>query len=206
MASLTALLFGVTIAMAIGPIALLIVNASVSASFGIGIRSAFGAAAGDFTYALVAFLAGSFATRTIAGHRQILTVVASLVLVALGIWLAACALMETGEIRHTLPEAFLKRPLQTTYVLTLINPLTIVAFAGLASLFKLAGAPVLAVWYAFCAFLGSLGVQLALALGGAGLGRLLRNQRHLRFINFVSGAGIAAFGMVGLLREFLWRF
>ncbi len=145
MASLTALLFGATVAIAIGPIALLIANVSASAGLGAGVRSAFGAAVGDFTFAVVAFLAGSFATSALIAHRHFISILGSLVLLAFGIWLAMRALRGTGQVRHALPEGVLTRPLQTTYVLTLANPLTILAFVGFAPLFNLFRSPAFAI-------------------------------------------------------------
>jgi threonine/homoserine/homoserine lactone efflux protein len=200
MASFTALLLGATVAIAIGPIALLIVNASASAGLGTGVSSAFGAAIGDFTFALVAFLAGSLATSVLIAHKHVISMLGSLVLLAFGIWVILRALRGTIQVRQVLPQGFLARPLQTTYVLTLLNPLTILAFAGFAPLFNPVRAPELAIWHALCVGLGSLAVQLTLALGGAGLGRLLRIERSLQLLNFISGIGIAGFGIAGLLR------
>jgi threonine/homoserine/homoserine lactone efflux protein len=56
---LTSFLFGITIAIAVGPITLLIVNNSINCGISNGIRSGAAAATADFTYALVAFLAGT---------------------------------------------------------------------------------------------------------------------------------------------------
>jgi hypothetical protein len=49
MASLTALLFGATIAIAIGPIALLIINVAATAGLRPGLAAGSGAAAADFS-------------------------------------------------------------------------------------------------------------------------------------------------------------
>lgn len=202
MPSFTAFLFGVTVAIAIGPIALLIVNASASTSLGTGVSSAIGAAVGDFTFALVAFLVGSLVVDVLVAHRYIVSILASLVLVAFGAWLAIHAVRRSPEKDRALPETFLRRSLQTTYVLTMLNPLTIVAFVGLAPLYNGVRSPLLAFWYALCAGVGSLSIQLLLALGGAGVGRVLRRRRNLRLLNFVSGVGIAAFGLAGLAHLF----
>lgn len=179
---------------------MLIVNASASAGLTAGVGSAFGAAIGDFTFALVAFLAGSFATSVLVAHRHIISILGPLVLLAFGGWVATRALRGTAQARHGLPEGFLARPLQTTYVLTLLNPLTIVVFAGSAPLFSLTRSPALTIWHALCVGLGSLAVQLTLALGGVGLGRVLRTKRSLGVLNFISGIAIAGFGIVELLR------
>lgn len=201
MASLTAFLFGATAAMTIGPIALLIVNASAATGLGKGVSSACGAAIGDLTFALVAFEAGSFAMKALASHRDAVSISASLVLIVLGLWISVLAFRRAAETENALPEAFLKRPLQATYALTMLNPLTIVAFVGFASLYSGFKSPLLSAWYALCTGLGSLAIQLSLALGGAGLRHLLRTRRNARTLNFISGLGIVGFGFVGLLRE-----
>lgn len=202
MASLTALLFGATIAIAIGPIALLIINVAATAGLRAGLASGTGAAAADFSYALVAFLAGGAAVRLLLGHRHTLQIAASLLLIVFGAWLAARALREPNSRAGTLPNSLLHRPFASTYSLTVVNPLTIIAFAGFAPQLPLADSPALAVWYAACVALGSLAVQFALALGGGALGRALEQGRGLRIMNGLSGAGIAAFGFAGLVRPF----
>ncbi len=80
----------------------------------------------------------------------------------------------------------------------MLNPLTIVAFAGFAGQLPLAGSTLRAVVLALAVFLGSIVVQLFLALTGAQFGRRLTNPSVLRALNAASGIGIIAFGLVGL--------
>jgi threonine/homoserine/homoserine lactone efflux protein len=147
---------------------------------------------------MMAFLAGSAAAGLLLDHRHGIQVAASLVLVGFGAWLAARALRRSASRARALPEALLSRPFTSTYTLTVVNPLTIIAFAGFAPQLPLADSPALAAWYASCVALGSLAVQSALALGGGALGRALEHGQGLRIMNALSGAGIAAFGIAGL--------
>lgn len=203
MSSLTAFLFGITVALAIGPIALIIINASATAGANVGTRCAFGAAFADFTFAMVAFLAGSFVQRALVAHRPFISWFASLILICLGVWMAARARGQGNAVGASFPDVFRKHPLRATYVLTIVNPLTILAFVAFSPMLGQTLSPLRAIWYAVCVLLGSLIIQLGLAMGGAGLGRLLRSQWHLRLLNLLSGAGIALFGVAGLVREIL---
>jgi threonine/homoserine/homoserine lactone efflux protein len=203
--SLTAFLFGFTLAVAVGPIALLIVNLSASGGLRAGATGGLGAALADLTYALVTFLGGSALAPRIAAHAASLRGLAAGVLVVFGIWMAARALRQLRSDPAAPPEAaarpsLLRRPLLTTYLLTIVNPLTLLLFAGFALQLPFAASPARAVGYAVCLALGSLIVQQALALGGAALGRFLTRPAWLAALNLASGVGICVFGVVGLVR------
>ena len=197
---LKAFLFGATIAAAIGPIALLIVNYSLSHGLGQGLRSALGAAGADFSYALVAFLAGQGAARVIEA-REFLEAAAAIVLILFGAWMATAALRRRVPVGPSAATGGKRiRPLLATYVLTLINPLTIVAFLGLAPQLPLGGSTWMTVALAASLFAGSLMVQILFALAGAGIGRSLARPGVIRTLNVASGIGIALFGIAGLGR------
>ena len=199
MASAKALLFGITIAIAIGPIALLITSTSANAGLGAGLRSAAGAAAADLTYALLAFAAGYRLAPAIRDAEPSLDFIASLVLLGFGLWIAAAALRQLGPSRVA-GGAVLEHPFLQTYALTVVNPLTVILFAGFAAQLPLADSLVRVCWFGGLVALGSLLVQVALAVGGAALGRVLGQGRRLVTLNIVSGVGVAGFGLAGLYR------
>jgi threonine/homoserine/homoserine lactone efflux protein len=196
-ALLKSLLFGLTIALAIGPIALLIVNYGVTRGFAAAARSAFGAGLADFSYALVAFVAGDFLVARLAAHRMVFEIVAAGVLVFFGLYLLTSALRAQGPVGAA-PAAGARNELATTYGLTLFNPLTLIAFAGFAGQLPLAGSAARAFLLAAAVFAGSILVQLALAATGAQLGRWLRSAVVLKSLNVASGLGILVFGLIGL--------
>ena len=187
-------LFGLTVAAAIGPIALLILNTSLRFGLSAGVRSAFGAAIADLLYAIGATFAGAAAVQAIAAYTLELRLIASLVLIAIGVYLLWGAFRPSSATQRT-PQR--DRPFLTTLALTIVNPITLIVFA---SFVMQAGARAAsdALGVAIGIFLGSLTVQLALAFGGAGLGRLFANPRAIQVLNVASGAGIALFGVVGL--------
>jgi threonine/homoserine/homoserine lactone efflux protein len=191
------LLFGLTIALAIGPIALLIVNYGVTRGFAAAARSAFGAGLADFTYAIVAFVAGDLLVTRLAAHRAAFEIVAASVLVLFGVLMLASASRVRGP-RNAASISGTRKELVTTYGLTLFNPLTLIAFAGFAGQLPLAGSTVRALVLAAAVFAGSILVQLTLAAAGAQLGRWLRSAAALKSLHVASGLGILAFGLIGL--------
>lgn len=194
---LKSLLFGLTIALAVGPIALLILNYGVTRGFAAAARGAVGAGLADLTYAMIAFIAGDLLVVRLQAHRAILEVLAAGMLILFGAYLLKSALRPRGPVKIAAP-ALNRNELSTTYGLTLLNPLTILAFAGFAGQLPLAGSSLRAMALALALFAGSVAVQLALAASGAQLGRWLRNPGVLKLLNAASGLGILAFGIAGL--------
>ena len=159
-------------------IALLIVNYGVRRGFASAARSAFGAGLADLSYALIASIAGDL-------------------LVAFGVTMLIGAIRAKGAVR-ALESTGTRNEFATTCALTMLNPLTIIAFAGFAGQLPLAGSTGRAVMLALSVFLGSIVVQLFLALTGTQLDRRLSNPSMLRVLNAASGIGIIFFGTAGL--------
>ncbi len=201
-AAVKAFVFGATIAAAIGPIALLIINVSATDGLARGVRASLGAAVADLLFATVAFAGGYAVVSVLEGHRTELSAVASGVLVAFGVWMASRALRYGGAERESRPR-WLSAPFFQTLGLTLMNPLGIVIFMGLAVQLPSAASPASIALLSSSVFAGSLVVQLALAVGGALIARLTEHTGWLRALNLASGIGVATFGAVGLLP--LWQ-
>ena len=198
---LKAFLFGVTIAIAIGPIALLVVSTGMVHGLVAGARVALGVALADFTLAAVAFAMGEAATRVLAGLGTALPTLSAATLIGFGAWMTTKAIgIGAGPAPFAdAPAAGPGAPIGTfgTLLLTLANPLTLIGFVA----FALAGLPRMemagVVAHALAVFFGSLLIQLSLAATGAGLGLVLP-PALIRGLNLASGLGIAAFGLYGL--------
>lgn len=193
-----AAVFGVTVAATIGPIALLIVNVAAVDGLARGLRASLGAAAADLVFATMAFAGGYAVTSALAAHRTALAAVASVVLLGFGCWMIARALRSSSGstgARHR----WLAAPFFQTFALTIVNPLGIVVFMSLAVQLPAAASLAVAVLLSSCVFAGSLVVQIGLALAGAVVGRLGTRTGWLRTLNLASGAGVAAFGVAGLV-------
>lgn len=197
---LEAFLFGLTIAAAVGPIAILVMNYGLRLGPWAGLRAGAGAATADLLYAVAALAVGTAVAAAIGPHRRDFEIVAALALIGFAAWMVQGLLKpaRAAEARATSP-----RPYLTTLALTVVNPLTVILFLGFTGhipphtplLEQAAVAVVLA--------MGSLIVQSAFALGGAGLGKVLTDPRWIRRLNLASAAGIAAFGVYGLVKALI---
>lgn len=191
-----AFLFGLSLAAAVGPIALLIATTSLRDGLGAGLRCGAGAALADFCYAGLALMAGAVLAPVISGHRAALSAVASAVLVGFGLWMLRGA-WRAGAVQGQVTP--MRRPFWGTFGLTIVNPLTLIAFAGFTgqTARALDGAQVLAAALALAA--GSLTVGSLFAAGGAVLARMLKDQRVVRGLNAASALAIIGFGVAGLI-------
>jgi threonine/homoserine/homoserine lactone efflux protein len=197
-----ALVFGVTLAIAIGPIALLIIRYAATGGFRAGLASACGAALADLTYATIALSVGTAIAPLLTVHTAQVHTVAALILIAFGLWLMWSAVRPhppTLGMAETPKEARQGlAPLFTTYALTVANPLTVIAFLAFIGQLPPDASTATRAVAAVGLFMGSLCIQIVLALGGALLGRVVTVGRGMQMLNVVSGAGILLFGIVGL--------
>ena len=136
MDELRAFLFGVTLAAAVGPIALLVMRNGLNHGLRPALASALGVALADLTYAGIALGAGAIVSANLEAQRGLFQATSSALLLALGIWLSRSAL-RAGAIDAGAP-APAAVGLLPTYLLTLANPLTILLFVGLSGQLALA--------------------------------------------------------------------
>ena len=128
--------FGVIVAGAIGPIALLIFGTGARRGFAAGAFAGLGAALADLLYALAAFFAGALVMSRLAGHERPIQRGCALLLVALGAWMLSGVLRTGGQPEAPRPASHAFLP---TFMLTVINPLTFVIFAGVVPQLPVAG-------------------------------------------------------------------
>lgn len=194
-----AFVFGGVVAGAIGPIALLIFGTAARHGFAAGAFAGFGAALADFLYALAAFSIGALVMPLVAAHEKPIAVGCALLLIGLGAAMLL-RLARGGE------EAVVARPaaqaLMPTFLLTVVNPMTLVVFAGIVPQLPVAGSFVKAAALALALAAGSLSVQLSIAGCGAALGRAMPGENGRRTVTAAAAAGIVAFGIYGLASAF----
>jgi threonine/homoserine/homoserine lactone efflux protein len=186
------LLFGAVLAGSIGPIALLILATAAQRGFTAGAFAGLGAALADFLYALIAFSGAALLLPRLTVHAAAIRTGCGLLLAGLGLWM-----LLRRPAQATAP-ASARASLWPAFLLTLVNPMTIVVFAGFVPQLPLAGSPAAAAWLAVALFLGSLAVQLVIAGAGAAAGAALPGPGWRRAINTASAVGIFAFGIAGL--------
>jgi threonine/homoserine/homoserine lactone efflux protein len=199
-----ALVFGVTLAIAIGPIALLIIRYAATGGLRVGLASACGAGLADLTYATIALSMGTAIAPLLRVHTTQVPRVAAITLIAFGLWLIWTAIQSHPPTSGTTTTPKGSRwglaPLFTTYALTVANPLTVIAFLAFLGQLPLDASTATRAVAALGLFTGSLCIQIMLASCGALLGRLVTVGRGVQLLNVVSGTGIVLFGVVGLFR------
>lgn len=190
-----AFLFGAIVAGAIGPIALLIFGTAARQGFAAGAFGGLGAALADFLYALAAFLAGALVLPLLAAHEEAIQTGCGLLLVALGLSMLVRAARGGARPPAASSAAHAFLPI---FLLTIVNPMTLVVFAGIVPQLPVAGSAAKAALLAFALASGSAAVQLVIAGSGAALGKALPGTGWRRAIGVGSALGILAFGIAGI--------
>jgi hypothetical protein len=189
---------GLAIAMQVGAVSLLLVDAAVSAGPRLGVAAGMGVATADFAFAAVAAAAGGTVSQTLGGHETEIRLVAAAAL-------AGIAVYGLVRLRHALPAASAgplpagtagplsagaARAHYTRFLaITAANPLTIASFAAVAASLSLRGPAAVA---AFVAGVGAASAawHLVLPLAAGHAGRRLTPRLRL---------GLAIAGRLGVL-------
>jgi len=194
-----AVLFDFSLAISIGPIAILIMNQSIHCGLKNGLKSGLGAALADLSYALLAFAGEQTIISLLNDYHELFRIVSSglLLLFALRMTYTSVKKMVLDNANSTSVAGLsCNKPLFTIYSLTLLNPLTILVFSGLAGQF-----PTLAVvdimMLSAGIFAGSLVVQWILALAGKIMADFFIGKKWIAYLNLVSALAIAGFGLSG---------
>ncbi len=194
-----ALVFGVVVAGSIGPIAILIFGTGARRGFAPACFAGLGAALADLLYALAAFTIGALVLPLLAEHATAIRVGCALLLIGLGL---SMLLSGSGSAGETLASRHAASSMLQTFLLTLVNPMTLVFFAGFMPQLPIAGSFAAAISLAFALFAGSFLVQAGFAAVGALVGAVLPGRGWQRTIKYAAAAGILAFGIAGLVAAF----
>jgi threonine/homoserine/homoserine lactone efflux protein len=194
---------GLSLAVPVGPIALLCIRRTLTRGAASGISSGLGAATADGIYSLIAAFGITFIANFLFSHNIILRVVGGGVLCYIGVKIF---LSVPGENSSSTQEDGLVHDYVSALLLTLTNPMLVVAFAAV---FAAAG-----VGYPKGNYLDTVvlvvGVVLGSTLwwlilsGAAGYLHRKIDNRMLRLANQVSGTILAGFGLIVLLSLAFW--
>jgi len=192
------LIIGFSIAAPVGPIGVLCIRRTLAEGRISGFVSGMGAATADALYGCIAGFGVTVVSNGLIGHQGWLRLVGGLFLLVLGVktFLSKPAEAASGTTGKGLAGAY-----ASTLFLTLTNPITILAFAGIFAGLGLGNTG--ANYYAgmllvLGVFLGSAVWWLFLSTG-VGLFRTWFNGPRLRWVNRFSGLIIAAFGFLAFL-------
>jgi threonine/homoserine/homoserine lactone efflux protein len=194
---LEGIVIGFAIAAPVGPIGVLCIRRTLADGRASGFISGLGAATADAVYGSVAALGLTFVTNLLVGGESWLRLVGGAFLVLLGVrtFLVRPAEWAAPARRSGLPGAY-----ASTFLLTLTNPTTILSFAAIFAGLgagDASGDVLSAMLLVSGVFLGSAVWWFVLS-AAVGLFRAKLSVRELRWVNRVSGAVIAAFGVLAL--------
>jgi len=186
---------GITIAAPVGPIGILCIRRTLNLGRLHGFVSGAGAATADAVYGTIAALGLTAIGSFLAEQASWLDLVGSLFLFYLAVGIARAASADP----KTNPESGLGygKAYGTTLLLTLTNPMTIVAFAGILAGVNLGTGIGARVTFVAGVFAGSLLWWLALSLA-VGASKRIMPDKARKAINWISAAVLAAFGAVHL--------
>ena len=128
------LIFGFSIAVPVGPLSILCMRRTMSHGRLYGVVSGLGVATADALYAAIAIFGLGFITHLLVAWQLELRLIGGCFLLYLGIrtlCTKAPSLHARLEVNHNHSAATFRNGYATTFLLTLTNPMTILAFAAL---------------------------------------------------------------------------
>jgi threonine/homoserine/homoserine lactone efflux protein len=192
------LIVGFCLAAPVGPIAAICVQRTISKRWLSGIVSGLGAAAADAVYGTVAAFGATIISEFLISEHEWLQRVGGVILLLLG---ARLLLMHPIERkRNGAQNRGLAGDFFSTFVLTLTNPMTFVAFAAIFATMGIGavrGEPMLTIELVGGVFAGSAAWWIILSTGAFGLRRHF-DFRRLVFVNRATGVFVIAVGLVYL--------
>lgn len=200
MEGVQAYLFGLTLAFAVGPMALLIVQRGITKGLRSALATASAIAVADFTYALVAFGIGTSVLRFMKSYEAYVHVFSGMVLLALAIHVFSSAFRKYARRQSVVAANGAGNDFLSAYLLTLHNPMTIAVFLGFLGYLTEVTSITGMLSFAGVLFLGSLSGQAAIALTASSLRGFFQNPTSIFILNTISAVGIAAFAVTSFLK------
>ena len=192
-------ILGFAIAAPVGPIGLLCIQRTLNQGQLVGLASGLGAATADACYGAVAALGLTVVSGFLVEQQFWLALVGGLFLC----WLGVRTLLAAPADRAAASEAgSIGAAYASTFLLTITNPMTILAFAAIfagAGLAAAGGDALAAGWMVLGVFGGSAAWWLLLS-GGVALLRTRINERVLLWVNRAAGAMLVLFGVLAVGR------
>jgi threonine/homoserine/homoserine lactone efflux protein len=194
---LKGLVLGFSIAAPVGPIGVLCIRRTLAEGRTAGFVSGLGAATADAIYGSIAAFGLTVVSSFLTSQQIALRLVGGAFLCYLGV---RTLLARPADRAATAEGNGLVGSYASTFFLTLTNPMTIFSFIAVFAGFGFVSgnADLLsAVFLVLGVFCGSAFWWLLLS-GGVSLFRLRFDMRALRWVNWISGAIITAFGVLAL--------
>jgi threonine/homoserine/homoserine lactone efflux protein len=202
-ALLAGLAAGLAIAMQVGAVSLLLVEAAVVSGPRVGVAAGMGVATADLGFAVIAAAAGGAAGAALSSHETEIRVIAAIVIAAIAVHGLIALARERGEgsssrVSIGEEESGPRTHFARFLAITAANPLTIASFAAVAAALSLDGPAAAA---AFAAGVGIASAAwhllLTLAAGHAGRWMTARVRRGFAVGGRVAVLAIAAHFALG---------
>jgi threonine/homoserine/homoserine lactone efflux protein len=194
------LLLGLSIAAPVGPIGVLCIRRTLMQGWRIGFLTGLGAATADATYGAIAAFGLTALSNLLIAEQFWLRLIGGLFLLYLGArtFFAKPATVAANATANA-TENSLAGAYTSTFLLTLMNPTTILSFAAIFAGFGVAssGSTLAAGMLVLGVFVGSALWWLLLS-GGVTLLRTRFRPAALIWVNRISGVVIALFGLLAL--------
>ncbi|HEY9712324.1 MAG TPA: LysE family transporter, partial [Chroococcales cyanobacterium] len=201
------IVIGLSIAAPVGPIGIICIRRSLSGGFAAGFAAGMGAATADLFYALVAVAGMASVAEFLSAGKVWLHLIGGAFLCYLAWGVLRSAKPEEGNTESAEDagapvesQASLALVFMQTFALTLTNPMTILSFAALLSVFQLSSVNARAFLLIAGVFAGSALWWLTLSCGTALCRASLdKGGRALAAINYASAAILGGFGIFAIL-------
>jgi threonine/homoserine/homoserine lactone efflux protein len=195
-------ILGFAIAAPVGPIGLLCIQRTLNQGRLVGLASGLGAATADAFYGAVAAFGLTIVSAFLIEQQFWLALVGGLFLCYLGVrtFLSGPAARAANSEAKGIGGAYM-----STFLLTITNPMTILAFVAIfagAGLATAGGDAMAAAWMVVGVFLGSATWWFLLS-GGVSLLRSHINATVLLWVNRAAGAILVIFGVLAIGRAFV---
>ena len=203
------MLFGLSVAAPVGPIAVLTIRRTIGDGFRMGFATGLGAATADATYGLIAALGLTAIMSALTSHADLIRLAGGVMLLVIGLRALLQARSHAGtDARNVADVPSAKSAYMQAVGLTLTNPMTVLVFIALFAGIGIHGegannadAAVLVV-----------GVALGSALWWLVLVQLVTRVRHrlsgraVRLIDLASSFVIAGFGVAAIVATgYAWQ-
>lgn len=192
--------FGITLWIAIWPMAMIIIYRSFTSWYIHGIVTWLWVSLADLTYAIIAFSLGGILSSYLQDNAVLWRIISACVLLGFGIYMLRKSTYKPNVQIKKEKKASLIKDFTSAYALTIVNPMTILFFRGfswqiVSSTTTFMSIVILSLWV----FIGSLLIQSSIALISGWIKSRIINLEIVQKINIIASSIVIVFALKWLL-------
>ena len=154
----------------------------------------------DLTYAIIAFSIGGILVNYLQNNAVIFRIISAIVLLWFGIYMLRKSIYLKERKSTKEEKKSLIKDLISAYGLTIINPMTIIMFRWFSwQIISMSTTFVAIITLSLLLFLGSLSIQLSIALISGQIKNKIHNVNIVKYINIVASIGVIIFALKWLV-------